>query len=530
MKMKPYTLIAMLFICSARMQLQAQTTASPCASTNQSAPSGECYVQLEKRVEDLTSLLRETRQQLDASQQHIDHLQEELNSLRSEMAPGVPSIPAANGAALSTSGREAADMNEAVVQLREQQEVQQAEIKQHEQTKVESASKYPVKIYGLVLFDAFANAGVVDDIDLPSLALPRNPGANHGSLGASLRQSLFGVEASGPNVWGARTSANVSADFAGGFDYGYYTSSAANFRIRSADVAMQWNSSAIHFGLSEPLISPLSPSSYVTVAMPSLAWAGNLWNWSPELRVEHFLDLAANKKLGFEGGIWDTPVTGVNATTASRLASSGELSRRPDVMGRLSYRSGQDEHAFSIGVSGSSGHEFFGSNTYEQQEVYPSGQSVHTWAVTTDWRLPIGPRFEVTGEFYRGVGLGGFGGGAYKDVLIGIDPATKAIRVLGLNASGGWTQLKTRFTQLIEANASFGFDGGYASDFHQLQLSQSTNVLELYARNRMFVGNLIFRPKTYLILSPEYRRIDSWQITGPANYANLFSFVVGYQF
>ena len=48
--------------------------------------------------------------------------------------------------------------------MREQQEAMQAEIKQHDQTKVETFSKYPLRLRGLILFNAFSNAGVVDNI------------------------------------------------------------------------------------------------------------------------------------------------------------------------------------------------------------------------------------------------------------------------------------------------------------------------------------------------------------------------------
>jgi hypothetical protein len=46
----------------------------------------------------------------------------------------------------------------------------------------------------------------------------------------------------------------------------------------------------------------------------------------------------------------------------------------------------------------------------------------------------------------------------------------------------------------------------------------------------MAFGNLIFRPKTYLILSPEYRRIWTWPIHGSASTADIFTLSAGYQF
>ena len=134
------------------------------------------------------------------------------------------------------------------------------------------------------------------------------------------------------------------------------------------------------------------------------------------------------------------------------------------------------------------------------------------------------------GEFYRGRAIGGLGGGAYKDVLTGIDTVTGLARTTAVATAGGWTQLKLRFTQTIEANAAYGLDDALSSSFDNLILSNSTNPLQLYARNSSVAGNLIFRPRTYLILSPEYRRMQSWLYTSPANVANIFTLSAGYQF
>src|SRR5208282_1888036 len=76
------------------------------------------------------------------------------------------------------------------------------------QTKVESASKYRVRLSGIVLMNLVSNQGVVDSIDLPTLAYARPPGDSGGSFGATLRQSEIGFEAFGPTVAGAKTTAD----------------------------------------------------------------------------------------------------------------------------------------------------------------------------------------------------------------------------------------------------------------------------------------------------------------------------------
>jgi hypothetical protein len=122
------------------------------------------------------------------------------------------------------------------------------------------------------------------------------------------------------------------------------------------------------------------------------------------------------------------------------------------------------------------------------------------------------------------------GGGAYKDVLFGLYSPTGLNSYRGLNAIGGWTQFKARFSQLLEANASIGLDDAYASDFHEFVFPPTATATQLRARNNMVFGNLIFRPKTYLILSPEYRRIWTWPIYGAGSTADIFTLSAGYQF
>jgi len=46
----------------------------------------------------------------------------------------------------------------------------------------------------------------------------------------------------------------------------------------------------------------------------------------------------------------------------------------------------------------------------------------------------------------------------------------------------------------------------------------------------MATTNLIFSPKTYLILSPEFRRIWTWPISGPAATANIFTLSFGLRY
>ena len=503
---------------------------------------GQAASTTESRLDAVSKLLAQTQLQLQQTQQQLSALSAELKELRSHAGAagaagmttaGAASVGASDAGAQPSSSSSSAEagLREELARQREEQEIQSAEIKQHDQTKVESVSKYPVRVYGLLLFNAFSNAGVVDNADLPSIALPRTPGLSHGSVGGSFRQTLLGLSGNGPTVFGASTSGDVSIDFFGDPSYNFYSSSNGNLRLRRGDIRLAWGSAAdsavnhdvLQLGVDAPLISPLSPTSIATVAIPSLAWAGNLWTWAPEIQYKHTVMLNADaenapRTFELEGGLWDPPVVGSNASSASRTLSTGELSRRPGLLGRASLHAGLDDHPLSFGVGG-----------YVARETY-TAQQVDDWAITGDWQIPLSERLQLSGEIYRGLGLGGLGGGAYKDALQGVNVNTGAYQTIGLNAVGGWAQLKTHFGRNTETNFAYGQDGAFASDFRQLNLSKSGYSLEQYARTQMMVANLLYRPKTYLILSPEYRRLLNWSITGPVSTANLFTLSLGYQF
>lgn len=495
-----------------RLILLALLTLLPTAPllAQQTAPDSE---ETRRQIQSIATQLAQTQQQLEASQQQILRLQSELLALQQRLAytnpPPVPT-PAVPASSSATT----------LAELEEQQQILAAQVKQHDQTKLETASKYPVHVTGLILFNTFINRGALDQIDLPSIALRSPDGVSSSSIGSSLRQTVLGLKATGPRLAGAHTSAEINIDFFGGLPYSNFGTSGGNIRMRTAGVNLDWRNDHIQLGFTNPLISPLSPTSYATVGEPALAWAGNLWTWAPQLRYTHSASLPGNHRLILEAGLWDPPAAGYNSSELLRVASPGELSAQPTYEGRIALAGQSEENGFQFGVGG-----YFGRQSYSAPF-----KAITTYASTLDFRLPLGPHLELTGEGYRGQAIGGLGGGSYKDYIFGTNPSTGTFTYQPLNAIGGWTQFKARFTQNFEANASIGLDNGFARDFHAVIQSATASTLQLRARNRMFSTNLIYTPKTYLIFSPEYRRVWTWPITGSANTLDIFTLSAGYRF
>jgi TolA-binding protein len=507
-----------LMLAAVQVSLHAQTVPSTSTSAPTVSAADTHSIELERKLEAISSALAETRQQLDQSRQEIEQLRQEVVQMKKQFASAQPATaqPSNPGNTADAAKTTAA----AIEDLQERQQMMAAQIKVHDQTKVESSSKYPLHVTGLILFNSFINRGNVDNIDLPEAAVnSQSYMTSSGSAGASFRQTILGLEGNGPKIAGARTSGSVDLDFFGGVAYSSYATSAGTVRMRTASINLDWTNDSIQVGMVMPLISPLSPTSYATVAEPALAGAGNLWTWAPQLRYMHKIPLQSGRQLQFELGLWDPPAAGYSTNQLFRAPSPGEASSQPGYESRISYRAFAGEHPLEIGLSG-----------YYSRQSYPGNQKVDSWAGTTDWRVPLGSHFEVSGEGYRGKAIGGLGGGAYKDVLFGAYSSTGLNTYHALNAIGGWTQLKARFNQSLEANASIGLDNGYGSDFHELVFPPTVTATELRARNKMVFGNLIFKPKTYLILSPEYRRIWTWPIYGNVSTADIFTLSAGYQF
>lgn len=477
------------------------------SSTTAAAPEDRVRA-LEERIDRLAESLAAAQGQVEQDRRAMQSMQAEIDDLKKTVG----------GSADAATSASAAQLQQAVTQIREEQDVIASEVHQHEQTKVESASKLPVRLHGMVLFNAFVNEGVVDQPDLPTSALERTGGQSHGSVGGTLRQTLLGIEGAGPAVWGGRLTADVSMDFFGGIAAGVEGSSAGIARMRTGGVSWQRPHDLVRVGYDGPLISPLSPDSIATVAQPALAWSGNLWTWAPQIRWQHLFDLTENRQAGLELGLYDPSYSALDMNASLRGVTPGEAARQPGYETRVSIHSGKGEHALQMGAAG-----------YYDRKNYGSGQTLDTWAGAADWLAPIANVVRWSGEFYRGRGIGSLGGGAYRDAYVYADPQSHQMGVSALDSIGGWTQVQLRFTAKMQLNAVAGEDTGYAGELRE-NIPQGANPLQYYARNRSLMSNFIYRPWSSFLFSPEFRRLNSWPIYGAVQSANIFTVSAGYEF
>src|SRR5215469_9913020 len=380
-------LLIYVIVILTQASLRAQSPDSTAASVSSSSSASDLNtVELERKLEAISSALAVTHQQLEQSQREMEQLREELaqvKKLLSATQSGVAESPGSENPANTAKATAAA-----IEALQEQQQTIEAQVKVHDQIKVESSSKYPLQVTGLILFNGFINRGIVDNIDLPEAALSsQNNTTGNGSAGATMRQTILGLQGYGPRIAGARTSADVNMDFFAGLAYTSYGTSAGTVRLRTASINLDWTNDSLQAGFVLPLISPLSPTSYAMVAEPALAGAGNLWTWAPQLRYAHQFPLQSGKRFQAEFGLWDPPTAGYSTNELFRTPSPGEASKQPGYVSRVSFGTFAGEHPMQIGFGG-----------YYSRQSYPGNQRVDTWAATTDFRVPLGPHFEVSGE------------------------------------------------------------------------------------------------------------------------------------
>ncbi len=408
--------------------------------------------------------------------------------------------------------------NEHAASLEEEYQLLSGKVDDQYQTKVESASKYRVRLSGIVLMNLVSNQGVVDSIDLPTLAYARPAGDSGGSFGATLRQSEIGFEAFGPTVAGAKTKADLQLDLAGGFPSIPNGINSGLVRLRTATIRMDWANTSVVAGQDAIFFSPNSPTSFATLAIPALTYAGNLWSWVPQIRVEHKVALGDESSLLFQGGILD-PLSGeAPGTSYYRQAGPGEASRQPAYGTRIAWTRNVFGQPLRVGVGG-----------YYTRQDYGFNRKVDGWAGMTDIELPLNHQFSLSGKFYRGRAIGGLYGTFGQSVLFSGDPTSPSTEVQALNSIGGWAQLKYRPANKWEFNAAFGMDNPYASDLKYFAYPQSYGDPTL-ARNQGSFVNMIYRPRSDLLFSAEYRRLTTYSLADGGNNAGHLNLMIGVLF
>ena len=496
---------AMLLLCSQ----------SPLASAQSGDAQTIAPTTAEQKIEQLTAAVAQAQARLEDYRKQLLDLRQQLVTMKQQLAAGRPPSPPGGEpeTAKAGSGEAASGASATLEEIRERQAIEESQIATHDAIKVETESKYPLKVTGLLLFNGFVNTRQVDVSASPSYAI-----SGPGSTGLSLRQTVLGLDARGPHLLDATSQADLRVDF---FASGAQSNYAASgiLRLRTAHAALDWHNTRAFFELDRSILEPNQPSSLVAIAQPELAWAGNLWTWSPQIGVSHKFALSDSSRIKAEAALIDTsdPLPPGSTNSSTSPVTQTERSRWPGTEARIAFLRGDNGTGTEIGVGG-----YFSPH----RDVY--GDSFDAWAGTMDFRMPLSRYFEMTANAYRGQALAGLGSGGYVNYFVYTDGSETYPRAL--DDVGGWGQLKARAGQRVEINAGYGADNPFAKEIQQALFASGNSSYSGLARNRSFYSNAIVSPSAYLLFSLEYRRLWTNYSTGPTIFSDVIGVGAGYKF
>jgi hypothetical protein len=510
--------LALLFAWPVADYAQEPANSSAASQTSaQTADLGQVLTELQKLHNELSELHAEVdqlRAQQRSSELESAELKKELIAAKAKEA-----TPDVSTASPISSGPENSETADRIARLEENQQMADQKLAVHDQTKVESGSKYRLRLSGILLFNLFGNLGTVDNIDFPQRAEPQQFLFNDHSFGGSVRQSQIDLQAFGPDIGGARTSADLQFDFAGGFPVVPNGASFGIMRLRTGTVRFDWANTSVIGGQDTLFFAPLAPTSIATLATPPLSYSGNLWSWTPQVRIEHTVTLSDSSRLKLQGGILDPWSGDFPATEYTRSPTWGENSGLPAIAARAAWTQKIGPNEFTLGAGG-----------YYSRQDWGFQRSVDSWASLLDVTMPLGNRFEFTGQFYRGRALGGLAGGIGQSVLWNGSLGDPSVAVHGLDTIGGWAQFKYKATSKLQFNSAFGLDNPFAYQLRNFGSNLSAFYGEIDSKNRSGFVNFIYHPRSDLLFSFEYRRLWTFQLDQSSHNANQLNLSMGYIF
>jgi len=479
-----------------------------------------------REAEQLRAELNQTREQLAAKTGSATGLYEASPKTSQPSSAAVPSLsPSSSSLASATLPRQVqssgdssqGNLQQRISKLEDDQELMNDKIVEQSQTKVESGSKYRVRLSGLVLLNTAVTRGSVDNLDFPQIAVPAEAPGVAGAFSGSLRQSQIGVETFGPDIAGARTSANVKFDFAGGFPNVPNGAAFGIVRLRTGTVRLDWANTSIVAGQDAIFFAPLTPTTLSSLAIPALSYTGNLWSWTPQVRIEHRFVLSENSGVRIQAGILDS-LTGDIPQQSYRYPSFGEASGQPAYATHIGYSQRIFGRDLNIGIGG-----------YYGRQNWGFGRAVDGWAGVTDVTVPLGEFLDFSAEFYRGNAVGGLGGGVGQSILLSGPVYNPNTAIYGLDSTGGWVQLKFKPKPNFEVNFAYGEDLPFASELKRFPASAFYYGYSI-SRNQSPFVNFIYRMRSDVLASVEYKRLQTNPLNSNAYIANQVIMSLGYAF
>ena len=221
-----------------------------------------------------------------------------------------------------------------------------------------------------------------------------------------------------------------------------------------------------------------------------------------------------------EGGFLDSVGYAASASQ-DRVPTPGEASRQPVYAVRLSGNNRMEDRAISFGFSG-----IYAPLSFPGRTIRASG-------VLADWKFPLPAKLQLTGAFFSGKGLDGFGGLAlpavqsqdYLHYLYVTAPTLASIPAIG-----GWSQLKFTLNSRSEFNLAGGLGQKRKRDACVPRRNSIRCCWPFLPAIASFSSTTYSGPAVICSLSAEYRRFNTGAIFGAPNLAGQVGLAMGFLF
>lgn len=434
--------------------------------------------------------LQQILQRLDRLEEENHQLGEEIHALRTQLAASHGQVTDGNGAQ-AQSGPAPSSSEPS---LTERQQVTEQRVADLSQEKVEASQRFPISLTGMVLFNSFLNGKSAGGYEDPTFA-SATPG--NAVNGATVAQTILGLRYQSPQaLWGARVTGSLFFDFWGGEPSGPLSHWA---RIRTADIQLDWTNTSVSVGQDKPLISARDPFSLAQVQTSPFTDAGNLWLWSPQMRVEQRFMFGQNDRLRAQLSVYQL---GAAADGPSYTGIYGAYGSAAALEGRFEYRHDFSEH---IRIELAPG--------FHTAETTENGYSVPSRLFSFDWFANPWEKIEFTGAFYKGeniAGLGTIGPGYFL-----YDGVAKPMQSIG-----GWAQLAWLATPKLTFHLIAGQHDNQRSEVYQ----------GLIFKNQGYAANMIYRLAPNVLFSLEGMQMRTSYVGSGIRLNNHYDLGLAYLF
>jgi hypothetical protein len=278
----------------------------------------------------------------------------------------------------------------------------------------EAPPRVSLRFYGYVKLDAAYDA---DRISVGNFARWAEPGGGSADdrFSMTARQTRLGVDVTGPDLGGVRTSAKVEIDF-----YGSGAENKGQPFMRHAYLRLEWPDAGLDLlaGQTWDLVSPLNP---FTVNYPVAWWSGNIGYRRPQVRLTKKTALGEATTLTVAVAL----ARNIGPTPAFETVDAGADSGLPMLQARAALEFPfLDGRKVTVGLSGLAGrmeYETDASGHHEDLDIRAA--SLELVAPVTSW-------LTLRGEVFTGENL--------DQVLGGIGQGVDMTTFEEIGATGGW--------------------------------------------------------------------------------------------